>query len=234
MGLEAGTVAAIIAASGAGAGAVGSALATPSNQERQSYRGTAFDPIAVNSGTHRSIRQALDAALTRATLPVDLPNAYIQDLPTFTGGGLPTPIGVTGRVPLNLRGGPLPGSPGSTPSPPPYTPTPPGPDDEPDSAPETPGRRDPIPGDPTPPEIAVPRVPPGPLPRPEPLPESPDDRETVPAIPSQSGPRRLAFGASSGSNAVPQVSLSPQTRGAVTLLLQSLQGMSGSTAGGRR
>lgn len=38
----------------------------------------------------------------RATQPVSLPDAVVQPLPTFAGGGLPFPIGV-GPLPANLR-----------------------------------------------------------------------------------------------------------------------------------
>lgn len=240
MGAEGAYIPLIAAAIGAGGG-IGTALMTPSPQERQSFRGTDFDPIKVNSETYRAIMDSLGAATKRAGTPVELPNAVVQDLPTFTGGGMPSPIGVTGRAPDALRRIGIP-----------YTPTgggPGWPNDHPDTAPGSP-----ITGPTTPPPADTP-IPGGPDPR-HPLPIDHGPTNPPVDVPTtdyrgasflgggggSTAPTRRpllaaggggnGFGAASGASALPQVSLSPQTRASVQLLLHSLQGMGGGSVGG--
>lgn len=66
-------------------------------QKRQSFKGTANDPGTLLSKAGSDI-DAYKNKVNSQTLP-DLSNLTVQGLPTFTGGGLPSPIGVTGGQP---------------------------------------------------------------------------------------------------------------------------------------
>lgn len=116
------------------------------DQERRSFRNAApggvnIDPealLARGLAGHDALAKVLTG---EAKKPVRLRSAYAQALPTFTGGGLPMPIGALGRDPaladpslLELPGLDFPGNlydempmrrgPGG------YTPAPPGPDNQ--------------------------------------------------------------------------------------------------------
>lgn len=235
MGAEGAYIPLIAAAIGAGGG-IGTALLTPSAQEHQSFSGTAFDPTYVNTEALNGIRGALTNALDRALRSPDLSNAVVGDMPTFTGGGLPMPIGVSGKPPTRLT----PGNTGTVPSPYPAGGDPiktgpfPGPKTGPYPGPSDPGPPTP---DPNAPIVTFPPPPGGGgahTPGHTPLPSVPDPAPTPASSFLSSGPKRNApqgFGAASGAGATPQIpQLDPQARGAVQLLLQSIQGMGG---GGR-
>jgi hypothetical protein len=91
---------------GLGAAIGGPVLASmfaPEGQELSSFEGIEgapeIDPVNVMrqlSGILGGYGDALTDKLARGP---SLPSSYVQDVPTFTGGGLPMPIGVTGRDP---------------------------------------------------------------------------------------------------------------------------------------
>lgn len=247
MGAEGAYIPLIAAAIGAGGG-IGTALLTPSAQERRSYAGTTFDPVNINSEAHNLITSQIGGAIARANAPIDLPNAVVQPLPTFTGGGLPTPIGTTGRPGAGIS----PGAPGlkppGSPEIPGHTPLPTDP---------APPRR--LPSDPPPPPVVDPKAPVVTFPpggdeggdgggddgSGVPAPTGPPKRRTLSTLPTSTAdalsalPQRLSVkparggytaGGGSGAPAVPN--LSPQARGAVQLLLHSITSGAGTGAGG--
>lgn len=75
-----------------------------SDQERESFSREAWDGVNLDPrkllATGLTQQGELGEALTnRANKPVRLRSAYAQSPPTFAGGGLPMPIGLTGRDP---------------------------------------------------------------------------------------------------------------------------------------
>lgn len=214
MGAEAAYIPLIAAAIGAGGG-IGTALLTPSPQERRSYKGTTFDPVTVNTDAYSAITSALKDATQRARQPVELPNAVVGDMPTFTGGGLPSPVGVVTKPQPGVQVHEIPplkspGNPGGTISEPPPGTYNPGPDIQ-TTTDQSQG--------------------------PKRLPTTVTSALSSPSDMLSALPQRLsvkparggyAAGGSNGAPAVPN--LSPQARGAVQLLLQSIQGGGGAGA----
>lgn len=93
MGMDPVTQAAIIGAIGRTAGGI----FAPQGQQLSSFENAgSLDPHATLSEAQNMLRGVFGGALARAGQPVDLSHAYVQDLPSFTGGGLPMPIGATG------------------------------------------------------------------------------------------------------------------------------------------
>lgn len=103
-------------------------------QERQSYGGLA--PTTLNDAIS-NIKKMGNVIAEQAARPVTLGSSYVQPLPTFTGGGLPMPIGLLARDPalsnpslLNNKsmtlnfgaGGPFAITPSGTPPGDPYNP----------------------------------------------------------------------------------------------------------------
>jgi hypothetical protein len=58
-----------------------------------------LDPGQGMLDSRKMITDLGDILTQYAQEPIDLSSSYVQPLPTFTGGGLPMPIGVTGRDP---------------------------------------------------------------------------------------------------------------------------------------
>jgi hypothetical protein len=80
-------------------GGIGSALnawaATQAGpQKRQSFRGTTADPVDILSGATKAIGSEAHTLNDLQSQPPELTGPGPQSLPTFTGGGLPMPIGV--------------------------------------------------------------------------------------------------------------------------------------------
>jgi hypothetical protein len=79
---------------------------TPEGQELQSF-GTGNGDMSAPNLLREAMRNSRDVfgmASDFAREPVSLPGSYVQDLPSFAGGGMPLPIGVTGRDPFAPRG----------------------------------------------------------------------------------------------------------------------------------
>ncbi len=68
-------------------------------QDRQSFEGTAVDPIAMLRQSHELLAQLGHGITDRATQPISLPSAYAQQPGSYTGGGLPMPIGLVAQDP---------------------------------------------------------------------------------------------------------------------------------------
>jgi hypothetical protein len=69
-------------------------------QELSSFEGQgAIDPATMMKNILGKTEMAYSDARDRASSPINLPSSYVQQPPTFTGGGLPMPIGVSGRDP---------------------------------------------------------------------------------------------------------------------------------------
>lgn len=87
------------------ASALGSAFGGGGGQDRESFKnqrhGTQLnlDPRAVLGDIMTTLGRQGANLEDRATSPISLPGAYAQPLPIYSGGGLPFPIGATGRDP---------------------------------------------------------------------------------------------------------------------------------------
>lgn len=69
-------------------------------QERQSYRGVGgADPTEMLPRAFGAISGLGDALTKQASQGVKLRSSYVQSPPTFAGGGMPMPIGLSGRDP---------------------------------------------------------------------------------------------------------------------------------------
>lgn len=104
---------------GGGASLAGGALA-PSGQNIQSFSGTDNDPDKRLSEYFQQNHDLMDRI---GKQQFSLPDAVVQHGPTFTGGGLPMPIGLTGQdhfdptgAGLHLPGPYSPGAAGTSPS----------------------------------------------------------------------------------------------------------------------
>lgn len=81
-------------------------------QELSSFEGHAgVDPVTMLQNANSLIGRVGRGVTERAATPISLPSAYVQQVPAFTGGGLPMPIGVVGSDPalvnpslMNLQG----------------------------------------------------------------------------------------------------------------------------------
>lgn len=90
-------------------GGVAKGVSSPSSgQDLTSYEGSGeLDPRNMLAGAKHAIEGAYGLAIGRATSPVDMSDAYVQDLPSFTGGALPMPIGVSGSWGANKPAAPV-------------------------------------------------------------------------------------------------------------------------------
>jgi len=90
---------------------------TPGGEESNTYAENLLSTLLGNTDT------AFDAVKGRANADFSLPSAFVGDLPTFTGGSLPMPIGALSRDPAFRNRSLLssPGSLGGDGSVPPYT-----------------------------------------------------------------------------------------------------------------
>lgn len=75
-------------------------LTAPEGQQLSTYEGIpGINPIDMLKSSTQAIKALTGLASQNLSEGIHLPSAYAQDLPTFTGGGLPMPIGVTARDP---------------------------------------------------------------------------------------------------------------------------------------
>jgi hypothetical protein len=87
-------------------GRLGGAALAPSGTEFKSFGSLpigneSITPRQLVGSTLTGIAGLGDAVTRRAEGPVDLRASIVQQPPTFTGGGLPMPIGLTGRDPAH-------------------------------------------------------------------------------------------------------------------------------------
>jgi hypothetical protein len=96
-----GPVATMIGMLGGGLGGpLLSGMFAPDMQERQSFEGEPGLSPTDFLGRTRDIMGELGSVLSdRASQPVSLPSAFVQQPGAYTGGGLPMPIGVVGSDP---------------------------------------------------------------------------------------------------------------------------------------
>lgn len=81
-------------------GPVLSSLFAPEGQELSSFEGQgAIDPRAMLSNANTLINRIGRGITDRAATPVSLPSAYAQQPGSYTGGGLPMPIGLVASDP---------------------------------------------------------------------------------------------------------------------------------------
>lgn len=93
------------------AGAIGSRIFAPQGQELSSFEGaSSIAPDATLGNAQQMLNGVMGQFLQRAGGQPDLSHAYVQDLPSFSGGGLPMPVGVTG----SWEGGAMPHTPPPT------------------------------------------------------------------------------------------------------------------------
>jgi hypothetical protein len=81
---------------------LGGALGQSAEGKLYGYTGDAWPPWLLNRA-RANVEQMGAIAAERAGMPVSLPSAFVQQPPMFRGGGLPMPIGVTGRDPALMR-----------------------------------------------------------------------------------------------------------------------------------
>lgn len=67
--------------------------------EGESRGGLSLDPRDMMGFGLTAMGRFGDSMNERLSQPINLPSSFVQGLPTFSGGGLPMPIGVTGRDP---------------------------------------------------------------------------------------------------------------------------------------
>lgn len=99
-------------------GSVLGAVTAPEGQELQSFEGEGnLDPRQALTDARGAVTSMLGTLQQRASRPIELRSAYVQQPPVFSGGGLPMPIGVSGMDPaladsslLSLPGLNLPGT----------------------------------------------------------------------------------------------------------------------------
>jgi hypothetical protein len=83
-------------------GSLLSAMFAPEDQEIRSFSGDGpigVNPVAAMADSRKMIGDLSRTFSAYADMPVSLPSSMVQGLPTMTGGGLPMPIGVTGKDP---------------------------------------------------------------------------------------------------------------------------------------
>ncbi len=77
-----------------------SSIFAPDGQELQTFEGEGnLDPRNIMGESRSSINDMIGLLKARADRPVELRSSYAQNLPVFTGGGLPMPIGIYGTDP---------------------------------------------------------------------------------------------------------------------------------------
>lgn len=93
MGMDPVTLSALITA----AGAAGGRIFAPQGQKLSSFEGASdLDPRATLEEAKKMLEGVFGGAVKHASDPIDLSDAYVQDLPSYSGGGMPMPIGATG------------------------------------------------------------------------------------------------------------------------------------------
>jgi hypothetical protein len=79
-------------------GQILSNITAPDGQQLESFDGQPdINANAMMQEILPMLRDQYKRGVDRAKAPVNLPSSYVQGLPTFSGGGMPMPIGVTGR-----------------------------------------------------------------------------------------------------------------------------------------
>lgn len=230
MGMEAGTLALVIPAISSILGpAIGGALSPNPYQQRQSFEGSSADPTTGMTQVQDALRELIGTQADKVGKGVTLQSTVDPTLPTFTGGGLPMPIGVKPGDPSLAKPFSIPGidvgpvrkaiggtgqapgtyrtpSPNATPvgGPGSAVPRPPG---------QKPGTSVPPPPNVNPPSMADP---------PNPQPGNPGGGAHRNAIADPTG---QGVDPTAGL-AIPQ-GLDPQTYGALQLLMHSMQGGGG-------
>lgn len=93
MGMDPATLGAIIAAGGA----IASHVTAPQGQKLSSFEGDpVLDPRTTLKESKAMLESVFGPAALRALQAPDMSDAYVQNVPQFTGGALPMPIGVSG------------------------------------------------------------------------------------------------------------------------------------------
>lgn len=83
----------------AGGSAITGAFAPSPFQPRQSFKGTPSDPVKGLGEIQAMLRGLLSGQLAKVELGPDMPGSHVgAGLPSFSGGGLPMPIGVPGTA----------------------------------------------------------------------------------------------------------------------------------------
>lgn len=102
-----GTMAPYLAMMGIQAGgSLLSAMFAPEDQKINSFAGQpGLDPRDAMTDSKKMITDLGRMFSAYADMPVSLPSSTVQGLPTITGGGLPMPIGVTGKDPARANPG---------------------------------------------------------------------------------------------------------------------------------
>lgn len=77
---------------------VASGFLSPKPEELESFEGTQVDPLQFLTRAKYFLENALGSAVNVANEPVTLPEPNLS-LPSFSGGGLPMPIGTTPKRP---------------------------------------------------------------------------------------------------------------------------------------
>lgn len=104
MGMDPATATLIGSAIMGGGSALGRIFA-PQGQKLMSFEGSgATDPHAMLNEAKNMLEGVYGLNVARASSPVDMSDAYVQSPPSYTGGALPMPIGVTGSWGANKPG----------------------------------------------------------------------------------------------------------------------------------
>lgn len=213
MGLDPATLAVLIPALGqVGSSVIGGALAPSPFQERKSFQSTTADPVSGLTGIQKMLTDILGPQMTKVMAGSPTPGIDTSDLslPSFTGGGMAMPIGVTTARQaggLTRRAAALPGTP---------------------YAPPNAARPNNNPGGYNPPVGGGNPGPPtggNPSPRGNPPDGSPEPGTTGPTGAPQ------AFTVASGMSNVPD-GLDASTYGAIQLLMHAMKGPGGVSANG--
>ena len=103
-GMEPALIAALV---GGGMGGLGAAFGQQSDVKP--FSADENDPEMLLAQGLAGVRNLTDLRINRAAEPISLPGAFVQQPPTFVGGGSPMPIGVTGRDDPTLMASSIPG-----------------------------------------------------------------------------------------------------------------------------
>ena len=103
-GMEPALIAALV---GGGMGGLGAAFGQQSDVKP--FSADENDPEMLLAQGLAGVRNLTDLRINRAAEPISLPGAFVQQPPTFVGGGSPMPIGVTGQDDPTLMASSIPG-----------------------------------------------------------------------------------------------------------------------------
>lgn len=82
------------------ASGIGEGLLT---QHRNSFSGTSSDPVKLLGNAGAGLDSLKDRFTSNMDQGVSFPDAVAQDTPVFSGGGLPSPVGLLGQDPSGVR-----------------------------------------------------------------------------------------------------------------------------------